>query len=111
MSEAERTALTERQRYWLEQIQACEALGKTIAEYAAEHGLTAQAMYAGKKLLVKKGVLPYTRQSRFQRVQVHAPVVDSEWCIQLPNGVLVAFAGAVDAGTLTTVLNTAAALR
>jgi hypothetical protein len=25
--------LTERQRYWLEQVEACAAAGKTIAEY------------------------------------------------------------------------------
>jgi hypothetical protein len=42
-------ALTERQRHWLEHIQACKQSGKTIAEYAAEHGFTARAMYAGKK--------------------------------------------------------------
>ena len=67
-------------------------------------------MYAGKKMLVNKGVLPSTRPTRFQRAQVVASVVGSEWQIQLPNGVSVAFIGAVDAGTLTTVLNTAATL-
>ena len=49
-------ALTERQRYWLEHIEACKESGKTMADYAAEHGLGARAMYAGKKILVKKGV-------------------------------------------------------
>lgn len=102
--------LTERQRYWLEQIQLCEASGKTIAEYAIDQGIDAKAMYAGKKTLVKKGVLPRTRPARFQRAQVVNPVVDSEWRIQLPNGVSVAFAGPVDARTLTTVLSTAAAV-
>jgi len=110
MSKAEGTVLTERQRYWLKQIQTCEASGKTIAEYAAKHGLVAQAMYAGKKMLVKKGVLPRTRAARFQRAQVVAPVIGSEWRIQFPNGVSVAFSGAVDAGTLATVLSTAASL-
>ena len=110
MVEARGSALTERQRYWLEHVQACEAAGKTIAEYAAEHGLAAQAMYAGKKILVRKGVLPPTRPARFQRVQVAGPVVGSEWRIQLPNGVSVAFSGSVDAATLTTILNTAATL-
>lgn len=110
MSEAEGAILTERQHYWLGHVQACEASGKTIAEYASEHGITAQAMYAGKKMLVKKGELPRTRRTRFQRVQVVGPVVGSEWRIQLPNGVSVAFAGSVDARTLTTILNTAAAL-
>ena len=46
MSEAEGSLLTERQRYWLEHVQTCTASGKTVAEYAAEHGLAAQAMYA-----------------------------------------------------------------
>ncbi len=110
MNEAEGSALTERQRYWLEQVQACEASGKSIAEYAAEHGLAAQAMYAGKKILVRKGVLSPTRPVRFHRASVVGPVVGSEWHIQLPNGVSVAFSGAVDAATLTTVLNTAANL-
>lgn len=110
MSEAEKTTLTERQRYWLEHIQACTASGKTIAEYAAEHGLAAQAMYAGKKILIRKGILSSTRPARFQRAQVMASVAGSEWRIHLPNGVSVAFSGAVDAATLTTVLNTAATL-
>ena len=110
MSVAEEAVLTERQRYWLEHVQACEASGKTIAEYAAEHGLAAQAMYAGKKILIRKGVLAPTRPARFQRAHVAEPVVGSEWCIRLPNGVSVAFSGSVDAVTLTTVLNTAATL-
>ena len=31
--------LTDRQHYWLEHIQACEASGKSIAEYAADTGI------------------------------------------------------------------------
>jgi len=108
MRDAERATLTDRQRYWLEQVQACEASGKTVAEYTAEQGLSAQAMYAGKKILVHKGILPRTQPSRFQRVQMVGIPVSSEWRIQLPNGVSVAFAGSVDAGSLTTVLRAAA---
>ena len=103
-------ALTERQRYWLEHIRACKDSGMTMADYAAEHGLGARAMYAGKKILVKKGVLPGTQPARFQRVRVIQAPVSEQWRIQLPNGVSVAFAGAVDARTLTTVLSTAASL-
>lgn len=111
MGKAESTTLTERQRYWLEQIQACEASRKTIADYAAEHGIAAQAMYAGKKILVKKGVLPGTRRARFQRTQVvDAVAVGSEWRVELANGVSVAFSGTVDARILTVVLSTAAAV-
>lgn len=110
MSEVAGATLTERQHYWLEQVRACEASGKTLAEYAAGQGFSAQAMYAGKKLLVRKGVLPRTRPLRFQRVQIAGVPVGNEWRIQLPNGVTVSCSEAVDAGSLATVLTTAAAL-
>ena len=103
-------SLTERQRHWLEHLQACEASGKGIARYAVAHGLDAKAMYAGKKALVKKGVLPRTRPSRFQRAEVKEPVHSSAWRIQLPNGLSVTFSGAVDAKALGTVLAAAAAV-
>ena len=106
MDEVEEAALTERQRYWLEQIEACEASGKTIARYAADQGLHVHAMYGAKKVLVGKGVLPRTHRARFQRVQTAAVRVINEWRIQLPNGVSVDFSGPVDAGSLSTVLNT-----
>ena len=107
MDSAQETILTDRQRYWLEHIHTCDALGKTVAEYAAGQGIEAKAMYAGKKVLVKKGVLPRIRPTRFQRARVVDTAVGSEWRIQLPNGISVVFAGPVDAGTLTTILNTA----
>jgi hypothetical protein len=110
MTIAEEITLTERQRYWLEQVQACEASGKTIAEYAKAQGLDAKAMYAGKKALVRKGVLPRTRAVRLQRARVVSTSLGGEWRIELPNGVLVAFAGPVDASALSLVLNTAAAV-
>ena len=102
--------LTDRQRYWLEHIQACEAAGKSIVEYAAAQDFTAQTMYAGKSTLVKKGILPALRPTRFQRVQVLEAPISNQWRIGLPNGVSVAFAGEVDARTLTTVLSSAASL-
>lgn len=64
MDSAQETLLTNRQRYWLEHIHACEALGKTVAEYGAGQGFDAKAMYVGKKVLVKKGVLPRTHVQR-----------------------------------------------
>jgi hypothetical protein len=74
MGELVATRLTERQRYWPEQVQACEASGKTVAEYAMDQGIDVKAMYAGKKTLEKEGVLWRTRPSRFQRAQVVGPV-------------------------------------
>ena len=110
MDDSQESSLTEKQRHWLEHLRACEAAGQGIAAYAAAQGLDARAMYAGKKTLVKKGVLPRTRRSRFQRVQVKGPVADNAWRVQFPNGLVVAFSGAVDASTLRTVLTTAAAV-
>ena len=103
-------ALTERQRFWLKHIQACEASGKSIAAYSAEHGIAARAMYGGKKVLVNKGMLPATRPARFQRVQVVEATLSSQWRIGLPNGVSVAFVGEVDARALTAILHSAASL-
>jgi hypothetical protein len=79
--------------------------------YAAAQALDIKALYSSKKALVKKGVLPRTRAPRFQRAQVVDAVGGGEWQIQLPNGVSVAFTGPMDAGTLSTVLNTAAVER
>jgi hypothetical protein len=103
-------ALTERQRFWLKHIQACEASGKSIATYSAEQGIAARAMYGGKKVLVKKGVLATTRPARFQRVQVMEARVSNQWRIGLPNGVSVAFVGEVDAQALTAILHSAASV-
>jgi len=103
-------ALTERQRFWLEHVQACEASGKSMVEYAVSQDIAVRDMYAGKKTLVKKGVFPTTRPTRFQRVQVMEATASNQWRISLPNGVSVAFVGEVDARALTTVLNVSASL-
>jgi hypothetical protein len=110
MNEPPEISLTEHQRYWLKHVRACEASGKRITEYAMDHGLGVRAMYDGKRAQVKKGVLPRTHTTRFQRAQVIDPVIGSEWRIQLPNGVAVAFAGLADAGSLTTVLRVTTAV-
>ena len=102
--------LTERQQYWLEHIQACETSGKSVARYAEEHGFHVGAMYAGKKMLVRKGALRGAPLSRFQRLQTVPVTGGLQWCIRLPNGVSVDFSGTVEAGALLTVLNTAADL-
>lgn len=101
--------LTERQRYWLEQIQACEATGTSLKAYASAHGFAAGAMYAAKKVLIRKGLLPQS-PARFQRVHTPAPGRGSEWRIELPNGAAVGFSGVVDGATLSTVLSTVARL-
>ena len=102
--------LTERQRYWLEKLQACESEGKSLSSYAAEQGFHVGAIYAAKKTLIRKGALPQTSGARFQRVQTQAVSAGSEWRIRFPNGVLVEFSGTADAGSLSTILSTVARL-
>jgi hypothetical protein len=110
MCKAEGAVLTKDQRYWLERIRSCEASGKSIAAYAAEHGFQVCAMYDAEKILVREGVLPRTHQARFQHVQLKAVTADTEWCVRLANGVSVEFSGSIDAGSLSTVLGTVAGL-
>jgi len=102
--------LTAHQRHWLQQIKACEASGKSVSAYATEHGFQVRSMYDAKKILVKKGVLPRTDRSRFQRVQRATVTTDTQWRIRLPNGVSVEYTGTVDVGSLSIVLNTVARL-
>jgi hypothetical protein len=101
--------LTERQRYWLEQIQACEASGKSLKAYAEAHGFASGAIYAAKKVLIRKGLLPQS-SARFQRVESPASIASSEWHVDLPNGAAVRFSGAVDAAILSTILSTVSRL-
>jgi hypothetical protein len=95
--------LTERQRHWLAHIQACEASGESLKAYAAAHGFAAGAIYAAKKVLIRKGLLDQS-PARFQRINaaVRGPVC--EWRVELPNGAAVGFCGAVDATALSAVL-------
>jgi len=101
--------LTERQRYWLEHIQACEASGESLKAYAAAHGFAAGAMYAAKKVLIRKRLLGQS-SARFQRVHAPVPSMGREWRVELPNGATVGFSGAVDAAALSAVLQVVARL-
>ena len=103
--------LTKRQQYWLDKIEDWKSSGKTISAYSREQGFTAQAMYAGKKELVKKGVLPRQQKLRFQRVKIASTVTDAAWNIKLPNGLSVSFSGAANAIDLSMVLNAASSIK
>lgn len=111
MAEAKGVRLTEHQRTWLERIREWEASGQRMSAYAAEHGLDVRTMYGAKKVLKRKGVLPDGNAAvRFQRVEVAAVSLANEWRVQLPNGVMVLFSGAVDRDSLSMVLHTVAHL-
>ena len=83
--------LTERQRYWLDHIQASERTGGTMKAYAQEHGLIVQELYQWKSWLVRKGILN-TREdggSLFERLIVERDsTTERDCCLRLPNGVV-----------------------
>ena len=112
MAQTDETVLTERQQYWLKHIRACDAAGTTTIDYARTHDINVKTLYSARKALAEKGSLPRPQPPRFQKAQVSNGLVqsDSKWQIQLPNGVVIAFGGAVDAKSLSLVLSTAANL-
>jgi hypothetical protein len=112
MAETDEASLTERQRYWLKHIRACDTAGQTSIDYARAHGINVKSMYSARKALAVKGTLPRLAPNRFQKVQVVSSSATSanQWHVQLPNGTAVSFDGRVDAATLSLVLNTAATL-
>ena len=113
MPEEQNDELTERQRFWLRHLRACEVSGQTSIDYARAHGLKVKSLYSARKALAEKGALPPAPPvNGFQRVQVvdHKRDSGKQWHIQLPNGLAVSFDGKVDADTLSLVLTTAAAL-
>ncbi|MFB3078669.1 MAG: hypothetical protein ACE1Y4_11770 [Lysobacterales bacterium] len=112
MPQTDEVSLTDRQQYWLKHIRACDAAGQTTIEYARVHGINVKTLYSARKALASKGTLPRPQPHRFQKAQLSSRPIqaDSQWHIQLPNGVVIAFGGAVDAKSLSLVLSTAASL-
>ena len=114
MPEEQNDELTERQRFWLRHLRACEVSGQTSIDYARTHGLKVKSLYSARQALAEKAALPPAPPSvkGFQRVQVVGRSRDSskQWHVQLPNGLAVSFDGKVDADTLSLVLTIAAAL-
>ena len=96
----------------MKHIRACDSAGQTSVDYAREHGLNVKSLYSARKALAEKSCLPRPQPPQFQKVQVSAGQVhsDSQWHIQLPNGVVIGFGGPVDAKTLSMVLKTTASL-
>ena len=56
MTQTDATSLTERQRYWLKHIHACDAAGQTSIDYAREHGIN--ALEPRTKMAIRSGLKP-----------------------------------------------------
>ncbi len=90
MSHSIKPTLTKLQSKWLTIIKACEASGKSMRAYADAKGLVAQNLYAWKKVLIAKGLIPRASAGRFVKAIIIEPVKNPHECrIILPNGVTV----------------------
>jgi hypothetical protein len=112
MPQTDEVSLNERQQYWLKHLRACDAAGQTSIDYARANGINVKSLYSARKALAEKDTFPPRKVICFQKVQasVGQSHSDSPWRIQLPNGVVVAFGGELDASALSLVLSTAASL-
>jgi hypothetical protein len=83
------TPITERQRYWLDHIQAAEAFVGSIADYARSKGLKPKELYSWKGILVRRGLLnvPAADENSGGFVRVVAPARPLGMSLVLPNGV------------------------
>lgn len=105
----EESGLTEKQRFWLDHWQRCQATSGTIKAYAEAHELSLPAMYSWRRELIARGLL----QGRSQRVQFKRLAVLPEarpipLRILFPNGVVVEWTGS--SGHLESMLRVAASL-
>lgn len=48
---------TNRERFWLHHLRACEVFWQTSIDFAKAHGLKFKSLYAARKALAEKGVL------------------------------------------------------
>ena len=106
-------SLTERQRYWMDHLRACEATGKTMRAYASETGIDARSLYGAKKRLVKRGVLSAEKRSvgvEFSRARVLGVAAHGDCRVQFPNGITVTFSATVEGGALSKILSAVATL-
>lgn len=106
-------SLPRRLAFWAEHLRQCTLRGQRLSHYAAEHGLSANSLYAARSTLRQRGLWPLP-PTRFLRVEANqggrtggtADVAPALYRIALPNGVVVETAG----GELDAVLAAAAAL-
>lgn len=91
------TPLSDKQRFWLEHLQACEHSGLTMKAYAQANELSADSFYAWKSTLRRKGVVA-SAPAEASALFAEARVLDERrgaLRARLPGGTVLEF----DAGT------------
>jgi hypothetical protein len=91
-------SLTEKQRFWLEQVKACNESGQSMRDYAEEHELDLGAFYSAKSVLRQKGIIEGTapgKQPLFPKARLSEGRSLGRCRLVLPAGAALEF----DAGT------------
>ncbi len=104
--------LTEVQRFWLKHYHACQASGKSQADYARTQGLAVKSFYYWKKRLQQIGAIDADRPSAavFHKVQITPAAFAGIQCqVQFGNGLVCDLRG-LDAAGLEHVLLTVSRL-
>jgi len=103
--------LSDKQRSWLNHVEACAAGGMSMKAYAEQHGLDLQTFYFWKGRLRKIGLVdPAPERGTIEpahTLPTAAPRDTGKACIQLTNGVSIECPGDVDAAALAALLNAA----
>ena len=83
--------LSSRQRFWLDQLQACEESGETLKAYAKRKGLSVHGLYGARRRMRLAGMAPACASSEkrasFAKVVLEEAPAEAARCrIRLPNG-------------------------
>lgn len=91
-------SLTDKQRFWLAHIQACERAGQSMRQYADAHALAVGTLYSWKATLQRLGVLDAASPSPalFQQAQLIEHSHTGQCRLALPTGLSLEFDSAVD---------------
>ena len=94
--------LSDKQRDWLQHVEACTAAGGSMKVYAERHGLNLASLYFWKGQLRKLGVLgaPPDDGIALEPVHVRAVQQDASVRIALANGIAIEAPGEIDADAL-----------
>ncbi len=103
-------ARTERQRFWVEHLNACQEQKLSLKAYARAHGLSVSALYAAKSACKRRDKLSQGGVPTPKLVPVRLAPTASMVRVLLSNGVVVEFPESIDPQRCQALLISASAL-
>ena len=106
MTETPVSNLTQRQRYWLDHIQACKRAGLSFRAYARSNNLNHNNLYTAHHKLKQKGVISEDQGTpKFQKLDVKPAARAPFMKVTCPNGFVVEFHGEMGAASLLQIVS------